>query len=421
MRQHGEGERRADIGIDVGDAEPRRHLGEVADPVDPPGRLERRDLACGRLRDRPVAGVIDNEVELRPVARRGTNVVDARERLRAGHHHIGVGGQQPLVDAQVDNAGRRQPLIGGRHQRGVVEPPAPFGRRERLADGIALPAVGADVGVDAVDLVEPARHARRDHRMRQQPALARHCIDCGARRRHLVVRQHQPGIAFGRRTRQQRDLGVAVDEDVLQEMRELDLVDAEAAGVRQPEQLRRQLDQPGQRFEQRRIGIVLEEMHLVVEDELVGERVAAALGLRQILSLAVGNLEMRAEAVVQRLERGRHAGRATWPPRHHAKRGGGDNSYAGFDKQQAAVCLSQAERGHLWSRSHGGRSSRGRRWRWHGRRLVLSRAASIPSSSAPACSAHGPRRACRRPGSASRWSMHGARRTRARRRAARRG
>ncbi len=69
--------------------------------------------------------------------------------------------------------------------------------------------------------------------------------------------------------------------------------------MRQAEQLGRQLDQPGQRREQRRVGVVAQEVDLVVEDELAAQCVAAALRFAGVLGLALGDGEMRAEAVVQ--------------------------------------------------------------------------------------------------------------------------
>src|SRR5688572_19520708 len=53
MRHAGVGEAGAELSIDVAHAELRRDVGEIGNPVEPPGLLELRQLAIGQLEERP--------------------------------------------------------------------------------------------------------------------------------------------------------------------------------------------------------------------------------------------------------------------------------------------------------------------------------------------------------------------------------
>src|SRR5438132_3899448 len=92
-------------------------------------------------------------------------------------------------------------LVERVHELLVVEPPVgPHLRgEERVADRVALPAVGLERADRAIDLVHPALALRREDRVPQEATGVRDLVDRGARHRDLVVRQEVPRLVVERR------------------------------------------------------------------------------------------------------------------------------------------------------------------------------------------------------------------------------
>ena len=166
-------------------------------------------------------------------------------------------------------------LVERIHQLLVVEPPVGLrlGGEERIADGVALPAIGLDGGDAAVHLVHPARALGREDRVAEQaPRAAILLMDC-AGHRDLVVAQEIPRLVVEGRAREQRHLRVAVDEDLLDVVLEL------VAGQRvlAPEgRVPVLLGVLGEVEQAVLVEVVAHEVGLGVDDELLGERARPA-------------------------------------------------------------------------------------------------------------------------------------------------
>src|SRR5687767_10253700 len=92
------GEGGADLTVDILDSVLRRNLRQVGGPLDAAGLLELGERRIGRLEEWPQRGVVDDEVDLRPVLRRLAYVPDRVVLPHIGPRLLVVGGQQPLVD-----------------------------------------------------------------------------------------------------------------------------------------------------------------------------------------------------------------------------------------------------------------------------------------------------------------------------------
>ena len=155
----------------------------------------------------------------------------------------------------------------------VVEPPRVFRglRLQRVADRIALPAVGLDLGDAAVDLFHPAGLGRGEQRMKEQPLGAGDAVDGLVRELDLIVRQEPRCRVVERSAAQQGHLRVAVEVDLLQEVLKLVAIE------RYPElilQQRRVPMLPGIFDETENVldlVVVPHEMNLIVEDKLSGK------------------------------------------------------------------------------------------------------------------------------------------------------
>jgi len=113
-------------------------------------------------------------------------------------------------------------LIERIHQRLVVETPRKFGRRERIADGVALPRIRF-VGRDRhVDLVHPAGLLGRYDGVGEQPLRPGEFIDHIARLYDLRVGQKPPRRIVERRAGEQRKLSIAVVVHFLDVVEELE-------------------------------------------------------------------------------------------------------------------------------------------------------------------------------------------------------
>src|SRR5262245_8953318 len=163
-------EGRADLAVDVLHAELAGDLGQVARPLDLTGLLELGQRRVGRLQEVAERAVIDHEVELRPVLGGLAQVPDRRVLPHLWPRGLVVGGQQSLVDADRVDARLRRLLVERIDELLVVEPPVrlELGRKEWIADRVALPAVRLERRDGAVDLLHPAVLLRREHGMAEQ-------------------------------------------------------------------------------------------------------------------------------------------------------------------------------------------------------------------------------------------------------------
>jgi hypothetical protein len=122
--------------------------------------------------------------------------------------------------------------------------------------------------------------------------------------RAIVVREQVPARVVERRARQQRDLRVAVDEDLFQVVVEFVPGQRVLADERRVPVRFRVFREIEEAF---LLEIVADEVRLVVDDELSGQRASALIGHTGGGRLGVAHVEERAEDVVHRDERGRHA------------------------------------------------------------------------------------------------------------------
>ncbi len=146
MRDRGIGEAGAELGMHVLHAELLRNLRQVGHPVDAAGVLELLQRSVRQFDEGPQRGVIDDERDLRPVLRGLAQVPhrgvfpDLRPAL------LVVRGQQALVNADRSEAGLHALLVERIDALLVVQPPVRtlLGEEDRIADGVALPAVGLE-------------------------------------------------------------------------------------------------------------------------------------------------------------------------------------------------------------------------------------------------------------------------------------
>ena len=158
---------------------------------------------------------------------------------------------------------------------------------------------------DARDLLEPAGRAGRHDAVRQGAARAGHLVDHVAGAGDLVVGEEQVLVVVGGRAGDHRDLGVAVDEDLLHVVLELVAREALAAGdVRVPVLLR----EVGGEHQQLLAVVVAHEMRLAVDDELLLECRGACVGHAGRGGLGTAGGEHRAKDLVHGEKGGRHAG-----------------------------------------------------------------------------------------------------------------
>src|SRR5258708_12670242 len=94
-----------------------------------------------------------------------------------------------------------------------------------VADSIALPGIGLQLPDRAVDALHPAILSRRDGIVREHALGAGLAVHALAGLEHLLLRDEPILGNFRGRIREQRYLGVAVEEDFLEVVVELEVVD----------------------------------------------------------------------------------------------------------------------------------------------------------------------------------------------------
>ncbi len=189
----------------------------------------------------------------------------------------------------------------------VVEPPVrlELGRKERIADRVALPAVRLQGRDRAVDDLHPSVLLRREHGVAKQPARSGELVDGMAGGGDLVVGQEIPARVVEGRAREQRHLGVAVDEDLLHVVLEL----VARQGVLAPQHgVPVLLGVFGEVEEPLLLEVVAHEVRLGIDDELPGQRLRAQVGDTRRGGFGAAHLEDGTEHVVHGEEGRRHAG-----------------------------------------------------------------------------------------------------------------
>src|ERR1700712_3899573 len=110
----------------------------------------------------PIAGVIDDEVQPRPVLRRLADIADIGKRQQVRKLLSDRRCEQTLMDTDIFDAGPLKALVGRIHQLFVVQPPRVMAVSLMgvVADGVALPAIRPQRRDGMVDAVEPPRLSR---------------------------------------------------------------------------------------------------------------------------------------------------------------------------------------------------------------------------------------------------------------------
>ena len=193
MRDAGVRKAGAELGVHVLHAKLLRDLGEIRHPVDAAGVLELLERSIGQFDEGAQRRVIDDEGDLRPVFGRLAQVPHRGVFPDLGPALLVIRRQQPLVDADRGQSRLHALLVEGIDALFIVEPPvrALLGEKDRIADGVALPAVGLESLDAAIDFIEPAVAHGLDDGMRQHAARARDAVDRGARRDDLVIGEKQ--------------------------------------------------------------------------------------------------------------------------------------------------------------------------------------------------------------------------------------
>ncbi len=303
------GEDLPEVAVDVVHAVLLRDFGEVVHPVHAAGAVEllHADLvgAAGVTESR----VVDDEIKLRPVLGRLAYVA-----------HVGIGQQlrelpggrrrvQSLVHADVDEARFRHLLVEGIEQLLVVHVPRVPGQMlvGVVAHRIALEGIGLQLRDCPVHGVHPARHAGLEDRVGKHAPRAGQIVHFRARIRLHFVGKEPVARLLRSRARNERDLGVAVEVDFLEVVRELEVFERLrlADQRRVPAGLAHGF---ARAHEIRQPGVVAQEVRVHVHDELVGEGPGALVRHVRRRGLGAAHAEVRAVDVVHRGERRRHAG-----------------------------------------------------------------------------------------------------------------
>ena len=177
-----------------------------------------------------------------------------------------------------------------------------------VANRIALDGVGLH-SERVLEMLEPTRLPRREDSVRHHALGAGLLVHPLARGNRHFVGQEPVLRHVGRRARDQRDLGVAIEEDFLEVVVPLQVLDGlrlvDQRGV--PARLAHRLALAHECLDAR---VVAQEMRVHVHDELVFQRIRPLLchGRRRCFRLV--DIEDRAERVVHGDEGGRHAGGA---------------------------------------------------------------------------------------------------------------
>ena len=236
------------------------------------------------------------------------------------------------MHADVDEARLQHLLVGRVDELLVVHPPRVLALVlvSVVTDGVALERVGLELSDRAVHFLQPAGIAGREDRMRHQPPRAEPRVHLGARVHRHVIGEEPVLRHLGGRTRDERDLGVRVEEDLLEVIVELQVLKrlrlTGEAGI--PSGPSHRLALAHEALETR---VVAEEMRVGVHHELPGQ----ALGPLRRHVLVGGLGQARVEEGAEHLVHG-HIGR-----RHPA---GGAEEGAAREPPPAAELVAQSLR-----------------------------------------------------------------------------
>ena len=189
------------------------------------------------------------------------------------------GREQPLVHADVDQPGLEAFVVERIHQLLVIHAPRILAQVlvGVVADGVALERVGLELLYGPVDLLQPAGLPRSEDGVRQHAARAGFLVDPGARRGLHLVGEEPVRRDIGRRAAETGDLGIAVEENLLDVVGELEVFQGLgfAHQRRVPAGLANRLAGAHEVLQAR---VIAQEVGMHVHDELLGERLGALVG-----------------------------------------------------------------------------------------------------------------------------------------------
>ena len=185
-------------------------------------------------------------------------------------------------------------VVEGVHHLLVVQAPRKLGWTERVADGVGLPRIRLVDRDRLVDLLHPPGLLGRDHGMREQPPRAREIVDHVARLDDLLVGQEPPARIVEWRAGEQRDVGVAVVVDLLDEV--LEFVPDQRGGIALQRRVPVVGGELGEIQELLLIEVVAHEVGLDIEDELSGQALRA--GSCQLGLAGFGGVDLEDPATI---------------------------------------------------------------------------------------------------------------------------
>ena len=177
-------------------------------------------------------------------------------------------------------------LVERVHQFLVIEPEGVFRLgRQRVADGVELPAGWRALGQGLVHFIHPAGLPGRHHRVGQHAGMPRRLVDHVGGFGDLRVVEEFPGVIIEGRAAQHGYRGIAVEVDLAHVVLELHQVHADVVRVQAV------LPYVGAFFQEAEEAllrvVVAHEVGLHVEDELVLEGLGAFGGQGGVGSLGL--------------------------------------------------------------------------------------------------------------------------------------
>ena len=250
--------------------------------------------------------MVDDEIKLRPVNRRLNEVTGRLVFPHACPTLFVIPRHQALVDTEIDNTRLRCFFVEGVHQFLIIQPEGVLRlSRQRVTDGVKLPACWRTLGQGAVHFFHPARLSRGHNVVGQHAGVTGRRVDHLGRFSDLCVIEEFPRIVVKRRTTQHRYIGIAIEIDLPHVILELQQVDVDAGGVHPRLPIRRGLlQEPKETF--LRV-IVAHEVGLHVKNKLLPQRFSALVGHRGVGGFRLRHVEHVSVNTVHGQESGRHA------------------------------------------------------------------------------------------------------------------